>query len=158
LLNPPSGDIIMRSIILGFFIAAALGASTLGATILGATTASALDRSGSTTIDIDGRKIVQTFKTSFDPVDGTFRTSGIVTLPNGREGAYALSGTCHKETRSCDLSGNGVGPFGNKWNGTGLARRSGDKTTVTAILIGPGGRTIKINREVQGEGIFPSDF
>jgi hypothetical protein len=141
-------ETFMRSIILGLAFVAALGAGP----------AFAAERSGTTTIDIDGRKIVQAFKTSFDPADGTFRTSGTFTLPNGREGAYTLSGTCRRETGSCDLSGSGVGPLGNPWTGTGFAKRTGDKTTVTATLIGPAGRTIRIDREVEGDAILPPSF
>lgn len=126
--------------------------------VVAATSASAMERSGTTTIDFDGRKVVQSFKTSFDAAQGVFRTDGTFTLPSGRAASYSLSGTCHKETRSCDLSGSGIGPLGNKWNGTGFAKRDGDKTILTATLIGPGGRTVKIDREVTGDELLPRDF
>ena len=132
-------------------VIAALAAAT-------ATGASALERSGTTTIDIDGRTIVQTFRTSFDPVAGRLEAAGTFTLPNGRQASYRLSGLCHRETRSCDLTGSGVGPLGNAWSGTGVARRAGDSTTLTATLVGPGGRTVKISREATGDGLLPGDF
>lgn len=130
----------------------------LAVSLAAAGSASALERSGTTTIDFDGRKIVQNFSTNYDPAAGTFKTSGTLTLPTGRQGSYSLSGICHRETRSCDLTGSGVGPLGNAWNGTGFVKRAGDKTTLTATLVGPGGRTVKIDREVTGDALLPNDF
>jgi len=120
--------------------------------------ASAAERNGTTTIEFDGRKIVQSFRTSFDPATGELRRSATITLPTGRQAAYTITGMCHRDTHSCDLSGSGVGPLGNQWTGTGLARREGTRTSITATLIGPGGRTVKINREVDGDSILPSDL
>lgn len=136
----------------------AFSALAVASLALAADPASALERNGTTTLAFGGQKIVQSFKMSFDPASGALRRSGTIMLPSGRMASYAITGTCHKETRSCDLSGSGVGPLGNTWTGTGFAKRDGTRTSLTATVIGPGGRTINVTREVDGDSILPSDL
>ena len=113
--------------------------------------ASALERSGKTTINIDGRQFTQDFTTQFDPATGALSRKGTITLANGRKGSYDIRGTCKLKPISCELTGTGKGPYGRPWTGTGTVNRVGTRFVVKAELKGPGGATIKFDREVDGD-------
>lgn len=113
--------------------------------------ADALERSGKTSIDIDGRHITQDFTTHFDPATGALSRKGTITLANGRKATYEINGTCKLKPVSCELTGTGTGPRGQPWTGTGTLNRQGTRFVVKAELKGPGGATVKIDREVDGD-------
>lgn len=117
--------------------------------------AAALERSGTSTIEVDGKTVRQReFKTTFDPATGAFSRQGGFTLPNGRSVTYRIEGQCTKGS-GCTWTGSGTGPFGGNWTGKGDITQVSDRETIaTGTLTGPGGRTVTVNRKVVGDDIL----
>lgn len=119
--------------------------------LLSVSAAAAAERTGSTEIDIDGRRIAHSFSVSEDPASGMIRRTGTVTLGDDRTFSYEISGTCLSDRSRCDLAGSGTGPGGRRWTGSGILSRAGTVTTVTATVTGPAGRTLTLVRKTEGD-------
>jgi hypothetical protein len=117
----------------------------------------AYERSG--TVHFDSRLGAGTssFSEAFDPEAGTFSRTGKITLASGRTITYSLSANCPQGPANCSFSGSATGPFGGKWQVEGTSRRDAGGRHVTGSLIGPDGKTISFDREMQrGGGILKS--
>ncbi|MCX5496393.1 hypothetical protein OSH11_16930 [Kaistia dalseonensis] len=125
--------------------------ASIAALLMFTGTAGALERSGRTTIDIDGRVITEQFTAHYDPATGVLVRKGTLILSNGRRGTYRLMGTCGGRPLTCTFTGTGTGPFGQPWRGSGTLSRRGERVMIKATLKGPRGRTIRINRETSGD-------
>lgn len=143
---------------MNLFIPSATAALAGASLLLAVTAAVAFDRSGSSDVVIEGRKIHHAFKSSYNPADHSLKREGTVTLANGMVFSYSISGTCQPEPKRCEFTGAGKGPAGGAWSGNGTIIRTGDETKLTATLSGPAGRTVKIDRSVEGAAFPDLDF